>query len=232
MSEEIDDVLGRLGNEVISILGMSRNLGSDYKKLIAMLSKTPEGRKLAKQIIKSFGEAGELRDRVILEHRDKDGNLIERDKDGNLTAQQKDGNPIGIRDSGWQHRCLTNTGFASVAGLLLTDVGDTAYDYIGIGTGVVAADPTDTDLGTPVKRKVSTGTRQTTAVANDTAQLIATFAAADTLSGTDAITESGVMNAGAAGTMICRQVFAALNINWDAGDTLQITWKIQAKQGA
>ncbi len=214
MNEEIDEVLGRLGNEVISILGMSRNLGSDYKKLITMLSKTPEGRKLAEQIIKGFGEAGGLRDRLILVHRDKDGKLIDK------------------RDSGWRHHTMTNTGFASVAGLLLTDVGDTAYDYIGIGTGVVAADPTDTDLGTPVKRKAGTGTRQTSAVANDTAQIIVTFAAADTLSGTDAITESGVMNAGAAGTMICRQVFAALNIDWDAGDTLQITWKIQVKQGA
>lgn len=213
MNEDLNDVLGRIGNDVVSMIGIGRNLGSDYEKLIAMLSKTPEGRKLAKHLVKGFGEQAGIRDRLILEHRDKDGKLIAK------------------RDSGWQHRCLTNTGFASVAGLLLTDVGDTAYDYIGIGTGIVAADPTDTDLGTPVKRKAGAGTRQTTAVANDTAQIIVTFAAADTLSGTDAITESGVMNAAAAGTMICRQTFAALNINWDAGDTLQLTWKIQCKAG-
>jgi intein/homing endonuclease len=28
----------------------------------------------------------------------------------------------------------------------------------------------------------------------------------------------------------CRQVFSALNINWGAGDTLQVTWKVQVKQ--
>lgn len=204
--KEINEVLSRMGNEVVSLIATSRNLGEDYAKLVELLAGLPGAR---------YEEVAGFRDRVILEHRDKAGNLI------------------AIRDTGWQgHRCLTNTGFASVAGLLLIDVGDTAYDYIGIGTGVVAADPTDTDLGTPVKRKAGTGTRQTTAVANDTAQLVVTFVAADTLSGTDAITESGVMNAAAAGTMACRQTFAALNINWDAGDSLQVTWKVQAKQGA
>ena len=204
--KEVNEVLSRMGNEVVSLVATSRNLGENYSKLVELMA-APSG--------DGHGEVAGFRDRVILEHRDKDGNLIAK------------------RDSGWQkHECLTNTGFASVAGLLLTDVGDTAYDYIGIGTGVGAADPTDTDLGTPVKRKTGTGTRVTTTVANDTSQIVVTFAAADTLSGTDAITESGVMNAAAAGTMICRQTFAALNINWDAGDSLQVTWKIQAKQGA
>ena len=207
MSEkEIGEVLSRMGNEVVSLIATSRNLGEDYAKVVELLGAPPgDGHK----------ETAGFVDRVILEHRDKHGNLIAK------------------RDSGWQeHECLTNTGFASVAGLLLTDVGDTAYDYIGIGTGVVAADPTDTDLGTPVKRKAGTGTRVTTTVADDTSQIVVTFVAGDTLSGTDAITESGVMNAAAAGTMICRQTFAALNINWDTGDSLAVTWKIQAKQGA
>ncbi len=207
MSEkEIGEVLSRMGNEVVSLIATSRNLGEDYAKLVELLNKVSGD---------GYKELAGFRDRVILEHFDKDGNLIDK------------------RDSGWQeHECLTNTGFASVAGLLLTDVGDTAYDYIGIGTGVVAADPTDTDLGTPVKRKAGTGTRQTTAVANDTSQIVVTFAAADTLSGTDAITESGVMNAAVAGTMACRQTFDPLNINWDSADSLQVTWKVQAKQGA
>ena len=207
--KEIGEVLSRMGNEVVSLIATSRNLGEDYAKLVELLG-APPGNGHG-----DYKESAGFRDRVILEHFDKDGNLIAK------------------RDSGWQeHECLTNTGFASVAGLLLTDVGDTAYDYIGIGTGVVAAGPTDTDLGTPVKRKAGTGTRQTTIVANDTSQIIVTFAAADTLSGTDAITESGVMNAAVAGTMACRQTFDPLNINWDSLDSLQVTWKIQAKQGA
>ncbi|GAI95792.1 unnamed protein product, partial [marine sediment metagenome] len=156
--KEINEVLGRMGNEVVSLIATCRNLGENYAKLVELLAALPSAK---------YEEMAGFRDRVILEHRDKVGNLI------------------AVRDSGWQeHECLTNTGFASVAGLLLIDVGDTGYDYIGIGTGVVAADPTDTDLGTPVKRKAGTGTRQTTAVANDTSQIVVTFAAADTLSGT------------------------------------------------
>ncbi len=205
-AKEVNEVLSRMGNEVVSLIATSRNLGENYAKLVELLGAPPGN---------GYKETAGFRDRVILVHRDKEGKVI------------------ATRDSGWQdHKCLTNTGFASVAGLLLTDVGDTAYDYIGIGTGVVAADPTDTDLGTPVKRKAGTGTRETTTVANDTAQIVVTFAAADTLSGTQAITESGVMNAAAAGTMGCRQTFDPMNMNWDAGDNLQVTWKVQAKQGA
>ncbi len=208
MSEkEINEVLSRMGNEVVSLIATSRNLGEDYAKLVELLT-APSGNGHKK-------EANVYRDRLITEHRDKDGNLISK------------------RDSDWHdHECLTNTGFASTAGLLLTDIGDTAYDYIGIGTGAVAADPTDTDLGANVKRKAGTGTRQTTTVADDTSQIIVSFAAADGLAGTDAITESGVMNAGVAGTMLCRQVFAVQNIDWDAGDTYQVTWQVQSKQGA
>ncbi|GAJ06819.1 unnamed protein product, partial [marine sediment metagenome] len=203
-AKEVNEVLSRMGNEVVSLIATSRNLGENYAKLVELLGAPPGN---------GYKETAGFRDRVILVHRDKDGKVI------------------ATRDSGWQdHKCLTNTGFASVAGLLLTDVGDTAYDYIGIGTGVVAADPTDTDLGTPVKRKAGTGTRETTTVANDTAQIVVTFAAADTLSGTQAITESGVMNAAEAGTMACRQTFDPMNLNWDAGDSLQVTWKVQAKQ--
>jgi hypothetical protein len=207
MSEqETGEVLTRMGNEVVSLIATSRNLGEDYARLIDLLSKASGN---------GYKELAGFRDRVILEHRDKDGNLI------------------ASRDSGWQeHRCLTNTGFAEVAGLILADVGGIAFDYIGIGTGTTAAAATDTALETEVKRKAGTGTRATTTVTNDTAQLVVTFAAADTLSGTDAVTESGVLNASSAGTLLCRQTFAALNINWDAGDSLQTTWKVQAKQGA
>lgn len=209
--KEIGEVLSRMGNEVVSLIATSRNLGENYAKLVELLGAPPgDGHK----------ETAGFRDRVILEHRDKGGNLIAK------------------RDSGWkEHECLTNVGFAEVTALMLTDIGGTDFDFIGIGTGAVAADPTDTDLGAEEARKAGTGTQETEDVADDTAQIIATFAAADGLAGTDAITESGVLNGAAPGVhpavhMLCRQVFAILNINWDAGDSLAVTWKVQAKQGA
>jgi len=38
------------------------------------------------------------------------------------------------------------------------------------------------------------------------------------------VTESAVLNASSAGTMLCRQTFSAINVA--DGDTLQITWKV------
>jgi hypothetical protein len=141
-----------------------------------------------------------MRDRVILTVKDKNGNVKQE------------------YDSGWSPNGITNAGFASVAGLILTDVGDTPYDYSAIGTGSTAFDPTQTALVTEIKRKAGTGTRVTTSVTNDTAQHVTTFSSADGLTGTSAVTESGVFNASSAGTMLCRQTFSALNINWGAGE--------------
>ncbi|MBA7622383.1 hypothetical protein ES703_29760 [subsurface metagenome] len=203
-----------MGNEVVSLIATSRNLGENYAKLVELLG-APPGNGDGK-----YKETAGFRDRVILVHRDKTGKVI------------------ATRDSGWQeHECLTNTGFGEVSGLLVPDIGGTGFDYIGIGTGAVAADPTDTDLGGEEARKAGTGTRETEDVANDVAQLTATFAAADGLAGVDAITEVGMLNGDAPGVhpavvMIMRQVFAVLNLDWDNSDTLAVTIRIQSKQGA
>jgi len=147
-----------------------------------------------------------------------------------VVVKDKNGNIKQIYDSGWSKNGITNAGFAEIAGLMLTDVGGTPFDYVAIGTGTTAFDPSQTALANEIKRKAGTGTRVTTTVTNDTAQLVAVFSSADGLSGTSSVTESGVFNASTGGTMLCRQVFTAVNVNWDAGDTLQITWKIQVKQ--
>lgn len=154
-------------------------------------------------------------DRVILVLRDKDGKVKRR-------YDSKD----------HPHKTITNAGMAAVAALLLNDIAEDDFDWIAIGTGVAAAAVTDTTLGTEQARKAATGTRVTTTVTNDTAQLVATFAAADGLSGTDAITETGMFNLAAAGDMLFRQVFAAISCDWDAGDTLEMTLQVQCKQGA
>lgn len=128
---------------------------------------------------------------------------------------------------------ITNTGMASVAGLILTDVGDTAYDYVGIGDSNTAESAAHTDLqGTTKVRAAGTGTRVTTTQTNDTAQIVYTFSSSDGLSGTDSIQEAAVFNAAAAGTMLFRKIFTAKSCDWDAGDTLEVTAKCQVKQGA
>ena len=122
---------------------------------------------------------------------------------------------------------LTNTGFTEVAGLFCSDQAGshTAFDYIAVGTGTTAATATNTELETEetengLTRAATTGTLTTINVSNDTAQFVKSFS----VTGSVAVTESGVFNAASAGVMLCRQTFSAINVA--NGDTLQLTWKV------
>ncbi|MCL4405227.1 hypothetical protein M1295_01465 [Patescibacteria group bacterium] len=121
---------------------------------------------------------------------------------------------------------VTNAGFALNAGLLCGSGSPAAVTYIALGTGTTAAAVTDTALQTEIAtgglaRASATVSLITTSVANDTAQLFHTFSATASF----ALTESGILNAAASGTLFAHQVFSVVNVN--NGDNLQITWKIQ-----
>lgn len=121
---------------------------------------------------------------------------------------------------------ITNAGFALAAGLLNGSGSPAAATFIAVGTGVTAANVTDTTLQTEtatsgLSRAAGTLSLVTTSVTNDTAQILKSFS----VSGTVAVTESGVLNAASTGTLLCRQVFSAINVV--NGDTLQVTWKVQ-----
>lgn len=121
---------------------------------------------------------------------------------------------------------ITNAGKAAVAGLILKDISVNDFDWLAIGTGVTAFNAAQTTLVAETHRVAGTGTRVTTAVANDTAQLVATFSG---FAGTEAVTEIGEFNLAAAGDMLMRQAFGALplNVDWDAGDSIVMTVKDQ-----
>lgn len=153
----------------------------------------------------------QLRDRIILVHRDKHGKIL------------------NVRDSGWSENGITNAGMASVAGLILTDITEPDYDWVAIGTGSTAFDPAQTTLVTETHREAGTGTLVTTTQTDDTAQLVRLFSG---YAGSENVSEAGAFNAASAGDMVCRQTFTAIPINWDNGDTLTVTVKIQVKQGA
>ena len=55
---------------------------------------------------------------------------------------------------------------------------------------------------------------------------MATFSSADGLSGTNAVREACIQNMSTTGILACRQTFAALNVDWTAGDSVEITEKI------
>jgi hypothetical protein len=194
--EELNETMERMGNDLLMLAASTRNLSSTYQKLLKILASLFNLKTGEEGIREPMG----MKDRIILRVFDSEGNIKQE------------------YDSGWSRNGITNAGMAEVAGLILTDVGGTPFDYIAIGTGTTAFDPTQTSLVTEIKRKAATGTQVTTTVTNDTAQLVTTFSSADDLTGTSAVTESGVFNASTGGTMLCRQVFSALNINWDAGE--------------
>lgn len=119
---------------------------------------------------------------------------------------------------------ITNAGFAGVASRINGAGSEAAFTYVAIGTGTTAADVTDTTLETEIasgggSRANGTASRVTTDVSNDTAQVQHTF----TFSSSFAVTESGILNAGASGVLLARQVFSAINVA--SGDSLQVTWQ-------
>lgn len=120
---------------------------------------------------------------------------------------------------------ITNTGMAGVASRINGDGAEALFNYIAIGIGAVAADVTDTTLGSEIttnggERGVATLSRTTTDVTNDTATFVLTY----NFTGAFAVTESGVLNAVSSGVLLCRQVFTAINVA--SADSLQVTWDI------
>ena len=120
---------------------------------------------------------------------------------------------------------ITNVGKAQVAGLI-NGIVTTPFTYIAIGSGTTAPSETDTALEAEIARKAGSTSRETTNVTNDTAVVEATFSSADGLTGTSNVSEAGLFDASTGGNMLARQTFTTITINWDAGDTLTVTWKI------
>ena len=121
---------------------------------------------------------------------------------------------------------ITNAGFAGAASRLGGSGAEAIFNYIAVGTGIVAASAANTTLGTEtaasgLSRVAGTVSRITTTQTNDTSQVTTTF----TVTGTVAVTESGLLNAASVGVLLCRQVFTAINVV--NGDSLAITWQIK-----
>jgi hypothetical protein len=132
-------------------------------------------------------------------------------------------NPVLVRN------IVTNAGLAGIASRINGAGSEAIFNYIAIGTGATAAAAGDTTLQTEIasgggSRAAATASRVTTSTTNDTARLVYTF----TFSSSFAITESGVLNASSSGVLLCRQTFSAINVA--NGDSLQLTWDIQASR--
>jgi len=119
---------------------------------------------------------------------------------------------------------VVSAGAAGVASRINGAGSEAAFTYIAVGIGTTAAAAGNTTLESEIVdsglvRAAATASRVTTDVTNDTAQLLHTFS----VTGTKAVTESGVLNAASAGTLLARQVFSVVNVV--NGDSFQVTWK-------
>lgn len=132
-----------------------------------------------------------------------------------LVLRDKNGKVKVIREL---DNIIVDTGFDFVCDVMGNTVQPADLGYTAIGTGTDAAATGDTKLGTESTR-VTNSYGHT--VGDKTYYTTATFGAGV---GTGSITESGLLNATEAGTMLCRQTFAV--INKGADDSLEVTWKI------
>lgn len=115
----------------------------------------------------------------------------------------------------WKHdNIITDDGFDFISDVIAHPTQPANMDNIAVGTGVTAADAADSALETEIERNAATydhiaGTKVFT--------LEATFSPGEA---TGAITEAGVLNAGAGGILLDRIVFPLKNKG--AGDTITI----------
>lgn len=101
----------------------------------------------------------------------------------------------------------------------MKDATATVMSHMELGTSSTAANTSQTGL-VAVLAGSRTPLTSTTVTTNSVAYAC-TFNAGV---GTGAITEAGIFNASASGTMLCRTVFSV--INKGAADTLTITWTV------
>ena len=131
-----------------------------------------------------------------------------------ITVKDKDGQ---VKEQRHEKNLIVSSGLNFICSRM-KDTTDGAMSHMALGSGTTAAAAGDTDLGSLL------GAREeldSTTVTDNTITYVSSFEAGD---GTGAVTEAGIFNAAAAGTMLCRVVFPV--INKAADDTMSVTWAI------
>ena len=116
---------------------------------------------------------------------------------------------------------MVNVGEAHIADQLSSSPGEDAMSHMAIGTGTTDPASTDTVLANEIDRNALTSRTQGAGGDDNDVIYVGDWAAGD---GTGAITEAGILNAAAVGSLLARATFAA--INKGASDTLKITWTV------
>ena len=128
-------------------------------------------------------------------------------------------------------RVVTNAGVAYIVDAFQNLVELEDMKYHGLGTGTNAENATDTALQTELTTEYTGNVRATGTTTEHAANIYKTIATNTLDSGTPAITEHGVFSANAAGTLLDRSVFAAINLVGANGDALQTDYRLTLTAG-
>ena len=137
---------------------------------------------------------------------------------GKLSVVLKDSNGK-VKENREIPNLVVNSGLAFIISRM-KDATDSVMSHMAVGTDNTAAAAAQTALLSELDR-VALDSTTITGSNNEKIEYVATFGPGD---GTGALTEAGIFNAAAAGTMLCRTTF--LVINKAASDTMEITWTI------
>ena len=143
-----------------------------------------------------------LKGRIRFEIKDENGNIKQ--------IVEKDNTFMAVGD-------------AHVADQLAATPGEAKMGWLAVGTGTTPFATSSTELNSEIDRNaLAAGYPEQGAAGDDNdVKYKATWAAGDA---TGAITEAGIFNSSAAGTMLAASTFAV--INKGASDTLTITWTV------
>jgi hypothetical protein len=111
----------------------------------------------------------------------------------------------------------TGKGFVAASMLKTTSNSPAAMTHMAIGSNTTDPAAGDTTLGTELGRVTLTSAEVSGAVVT----YIATFPAG---TGTGAVVEAGILNAGSGGTLLCHTEFAV--VNKGSADAITITWTV------
>ena len=132
-------------------------------------------------------------------------NILLTGSDGKVKVNETVKNLVVDAGKGWIAARMTD---ASIPGVM---------SHMAVGTDNTAAAGGQTTLVAEDARVALS----TTTISTNTVEYVATFGAG---TGTAALVEAGILNAGSGGTLLCRTVFSV--VNKGADDTLTITWTI------
>lgn len=130
--------------------------------------------------------------------------IVLTDAEGQLKEQRLHKNLVVTAGKGW------------IAARMKAAGAPTEMTHMALGTGTSAAADANTALVSESARASMSST-----VLGATVTYSASFPAG---TGTGALTEAGIFNAGSAGTLLCRTVFPV--VNKGASDTMAITWTV------